>query len=73
MKTKEEKVRDAVARLRKINFEVAADNLERAIEDGEITLRPQRSEVEMMIYAALIFSDLDIKFNNDTVYIFETK
>ena len=73
MKTTEEKVRIAVAKLRKLNYEVAADKLERSIEEGTITLKPQRSETELMIYAALIFSDVDIKLDIEPAYIFETK
>jgi len=73
MTATEEKVRNAVARLRRINYEVAADKLERSIKEGTIDLKPQRSETELMIYAALIFSDVEIKLNIEPTYVFETK
>lgn len=73
MKTKEEKVREAIARLRKNNNNVEADRLEQSIEAGTIDLKPGNNYSDQLIFAALVFSDAFFIIDANPTYTFETK
>lgn len=73
MKTIEEKTKDAISRLRNLNYSEAADRLEQSLEKGTIELKPGNSHIEHLIFAALIFSDAQFIIDANPTYTFQTK